>query len=56
MVVIGNERIIRLGMSVTYDANGAANRVLDKKELFTLRKQDQFLFYKFETRIECESW
>ena len=49
-------RIIRLGVSVTYDANAAANRVLDKRELLTVGKQVQFLFGKFETRIECESW
>ena len=30
MIVIGNERIIRLGVSVTYDCSAAANRVLDK--------------------------
>ena len=56
MIVIEMERIIRLVVSVTYDANAAANRVLDKKELFTVGKQVQFLFCKFETRIECESW
>ena len=56
MIVIGNKRIIRLGVSMTYDANAAAYRVLDKKEFFTVGKQVQFLFGKFETRIECESW
>ena len=55
VIVFGNKRIIRLGVSVTYDA-AAANRVLDKKKLFTIGKQVQFLFDKFETRIECESW
>ena len=53
MIVIGNERIIRFGV-VTRNTNFAANRVLDKKELFTVGKQVQFLFGKFETRIECE--
>ena len=38
VIVIGNERIIRFGVQVTHDANSAANRVLDKKELFTLSK------------------
>ena len=33
MIVIGNKRIIRFGVPVTYDANSAANRVLDKKEI-----------------------
>ena len=56
MIVIGNERIIRFGVLVTHDANSAANSVLDKKELFTVDKQVQFLFGKFETRIECEAW
>ena len=55
LVVIGNERIIRLSVPVTHDANSAANRVLAKKELFTVGKQDHFLFGKFETRIECEA-
>ena len=55
MIVIGNKRIIRLGVSVTYDTNAAANRLLDKKELFTVGKQVQFLFCKFETCIEYES-
>ena len=55
-IVIGNKSIIRLGVSVTYDANAATNRVLDKNELFTVGKQIQFLFGKFETRIERESW
>ena len=36
MIIIGNKRIIRLGVSVIYDANSAANKVLDKKELFTV--------------------
>ena len=56
VIAIGNMRIIGLDVSVTYDANSAANRVLDKKELFTVGKQVQFLFGKFETRIECEAW
>ena len=55
MVVIGNERIIRLGVPVTHDANSDTNRVLDKKELFTVGKQVQFLFDKFEARNECEA-
>ena len=56
MIVIGNKRIIRFGVPVAYDANSAANRVLDKEELFTVGKQVQLLFSKFQTRIECESW
>ena len=55
MIVIENDRIIRFGVPVTYDANSAANRVLDKKELFTVGKQVQFLFGKLEARIECEA-
>ena len=56
MIVIWNERIIRFGVSVAYDANSAANRVLDKKELFIVDKKIQFQLGKFETRIECEFW
>ena len=55
MIVIGNEMIIRFDVPVTHDANCAANRVLDKKELFTIVKQVQFLFGIFESRIECEA-
>ena len=55
VIVIGNERIIRFGVPVTHDANFAANRVLDKKELFSVGKQIQILFGKLETRIECEA-
>ena len=55
MIVIGNERIVRFGVPVTYDANSGANRILDKKELFTADKQVQFLLGNFETRIECEA-
>ena len=54
MITIGNERIICFGVPVTHDDNSAANRVLDKNELFTVGKQVQFLFGKFETRIEYE--
>ena len=43
MTVIGNMKIVRFGVSVTYDANPAANRVLEKKELSTVGKQVQFL-------------
>ena len=46
MIVIGNKRIIRFDVSVTYDANSAANRILDKKELFTVGKRVQLLFGK----------
>ena len=52
MIVIGKKRIIRFGVSVTYDANPAANRVLDKKELFIVGNHVQFLFGKFEARIK----
>ena len=55
MIVIGNESILRFGVPVTYDANSIANRVLDKKELFTVGKQVQLMFGKFEARIECET-
>ena len=55
MIVIGNKRIIRFGVSVTYDDNSAANRFLNQMKLFTVGKQVQFLFDKFETRIEYES-
>ena len=44
MIVIGNERIIRVGVPVTRDANFAVDRVLDKKELFTVGKLVQILF------------
>ena len=54
MIVIENERIIRFCVPVTHDANSAANRVLDKKELFTVGKQVHFLLGKFEARIECK--
>ena len=55
VIVIWNGRIIRFDVSVTYDANSAANRILDKKELFNVGKKVQFLFGIFETRIKCEA-
>ena len=56
MIIIWNEWIIRFDVSVIHDANSAANRILDKKELFAVGKQVQFLLGKFEARIECEAW
>ena len=56
VIVVGNKRIIRFGMPVTYDTNSTANRVLDEKELFAICKQVKFLFGKFQTRIEYEAW
>ena len=37
-IVIENKRIIRFGVPMTYDANLAANSVLDKKELVNFGK------------------
>ena len=39
MIIIWNEWVIRLDVSVTHNANFAANRILDKKELFAIGKQ-----------------
>ena len=39
VIIIWNEWIIRLDLSVTHNANSAANRILDKKELFAVGKQ-----------------
>ena len=55
MIVIWNERIIRFDVSVTYDANSAAKLILDKKKLFAVGKQRQFMFGKFETSIKFEA-
>ena len=55
VIIIWNERIIRFDVSVTHEANSAANTILDKKELFTVGKQVQFLSGKFEACIECEA-
>ena len=55
VIIVGNKRIIRFDVSVTYYTNSTANRVLDEKELFAICKQVQFLFGKFQARIECEA-
>ena len=47
VIIIWNEWIIRLDVSVTHNANSAANTILDKKELFTVGKQVQILLGKF---------
>ena len=39
VLIIWNEWIIRLDVSVTHDAYFDANRILDKKELFAVGKQ-----------------
>ena len=56
MVVTGNMRIIRVCVPAIDDANFAANRGLNKKEVFAVGKQVQFELDKFEARTECESW
>ena len=48
VIIIWNEWVIRFDLSVTHDANSAANRILDKEEFFAVGKQVYFLFSKFQ--------